>query len=87
MDAPDDRDIKFQRASGDLLQEFEEKLTPLLWRQNTIQSQKTVHRWSQAPKESRLIEVVSEIRCPIMSAQPLLTLTTAGKISGMASVA
>lgn len=62
MDAPDDRDIKFQRASGDLLKEFEDKLTPLLWKQNTAQSQKTVHRWSQIPKESRLIEVVSEYR-------------------------
>ena len=60
MDAPDDRDIKFQRASGDLLKEFEDKLTPLLWKQNTARSQKAVHRWSQVPKESRLIEVVSE---------------------------
>lgn len=62
MDAPDDRDIKFQRASGDLLKEFEDKLTPLLWKPNTAHSQKTVHRWSQVPKESRLIEVVSEYR-------------------------
>ncbi|EED23257.1 tubulin-specific chaperone D, putative [Talaromyces stipitatus ATCC 10500] len=64
MDAPDDRDIRFQRASGDLLKEFEDKLTPLLWKQNTIrgQSQKTVHRWSQVPKENRLIEVLERFQ-------------------------
>uniref|UniRef100_A0A093VT36 Tubulin-specific chaperone D n=1 Tax=Talaromyces marneffei PM1 TaxID=1077442 RepID=A0A093VT36_TALMA len=64
MDAPDDRDIKFQRASGELLKEFEDKLTPLLWKQNTThgQSQKTVHRWSQVPKASRLIEVVRGVK-------------------------
>ncbi|KAF3401336.1 Tubulin-specific chaperone D [Talaromyces pinophilus] len=62
MDAPDDRDIKFQRASGDLLKEFEDKLTPLLWKPNTAHSQKTVHRWSQVPKESRLIEVLESFQ-------------------------
>lgn len=64
MDAPDDRDVKLQRASGELLKEFEDKLVPLLWKQNSKHGryEKTVHRWSQVPKESRLIDVVSELQ-------------------------
>jgi tubulin-specific chaperone D len=62
MDAPDDRDIKLQRASGELLKEFEDKLTPLLWKQSTGR-EKTVHKWSQRPKENRLVEVVRKDFC------------------------
>ncbi|OKL56274.1 hypothetical protein UA08_08481 [Talaromyces atroroseus] len=61
MDAPDDRDIKFQRASGSLLKEFEDKLIPLLWKQSTGHK-KVVHRWSQAPKENRLVEVLERFQ-------------------------
>jgi hypothetical protein len=59
MDAPDDRDIKLQRASAELLIEFKDKLTPLLWKQTTDgQSKRIVHRWSQPQKEARLIDIV-----------------------------
>lgn len=60
MDAPDDRDIKLQQASGELLKEFKEKLTPLLWKQTADrQSTRVVHRWAQPNKEARLIDIVS----------------------------
>ncbi|KAL1967896.1 hypothetical protein VTN77DRAFT_2313 [Rasamsonia byssochlamydoides] len=64
MDAPDDRDIKLQRASGDLLKEFEEKLHPLLWksRSQSGQAKGVVHRWAQAPKTKRLIELLEHFQ-------------------------
>ncbi|QKX58538.1 uncharacterized protein TRUGW13939_05663 [Talaromyces rugulosus] len=63
MDAPDDRDIKLQRASAELLIEFKEKLTPLLWKQTTGgQSKRIVHRWSQPQKEARLIDILERFQ-------------------------
>ncbi|KAH8705099.1 putative tubulin-specific chaperone D [Talaromyces proteolyticus] len=61
MDAPDDRDIKLQRASGELLKEFKEKLAPLLWKQAT-DGRRVVHRWSQPQKEARLIDVLERFQ-------------------------
>lgn len=62
MDAPDDRDIKLQRASGDLIKEFETRLPPLLWKSqaqgNNGRAGKVPHRWVQATKTDRLISLV-----------------------------
>lgn len=59
MDAPEDGDIKLQRVSDDLLREFAEKLTPLLWKHTSRElSTRTVHRWAQVRKYERLIELV-----------------------------
>lgn len=59
MDAPEDGDIKLQRVSDDLLREFSEKLTPLLWKHAPgEQPTRTVHRWAQVRKYERLIELV-----------------------------
>ncbi|KAL1855438.1 hypothetical protein Plec18170_004158 [Paecilomyces lecythidis] len=60
MDAPDDRDIKLQRASGDLLKEFEVKLPSLLWksRKQDGQLSRVPHRWAQATKTERLISLL-----------------------------
>lgn len=60
MDAPADRDIKLQRASGDLIQEFKNKLQPLLWK-SRVENARTVkvpHRLAQEDKTERLISLV-----------------------------
>ncbi|KAJ9208854.1 hypothetical protein DTO021D3_71 [Paecilomyces variotii] len=64
MDAPDDRDIKLQRASGDLLKEFEAKLPSLLWKSRTQNGQlsRVPHRWAQATKTERLISLLEHFQ-------------------------
>lgn len=60
MDAPGDRDIKLQRASGDLIQEFKTKLQPLLWK-SRVENGRAVnnpHRLAQEDKAARLISLV-----------------------------
>lgn len=62
MDAPDDRDIRLQRASADLLKEFETKLPLLLWKtkRNVVGKEERVsHRWTQLMKMRRLVDIVS----------------------------
>lgn len=63
MDAPQDRDIKLQRASGDLIQEVRSKLAPLLWKsrpnsKNNV-NDRQAHRLAQARKALKLIDLVS----------------------------
>src|SRR5947207_2665161 len=60
MDAPDDRDIKLQRASGDMIKELKAKLPSLLWKCHS-QSSKYPHRWAQSAKTDRLITLVSPL--------------------------
>ncbi|PGH36963.1 hypothetical protein GX50_00198 [[Emmonsia] crescens] len=62
MDAPQDRDIKLQRASGDLIQEVRSKLAPLLWKsrpnsKNNV-NDRQAHRLAQARKALKLIDLL-----------------------------
>ncbi|GIJ86129.1 hypothetical protein Asppvi_005003 [Aspergillus pseudoviridinutans] len=60
MDDSDDREIKLQRASGDLVKEFSAKLPSLLWkpRNEERQSNRVPRRWTQAAKAERLINLL-----------------------------
>lgn len=60
MDENDDREIKLQRASGDLVKEFSAKLPSLLWkpRNEERQSIRVPRRWTHAAKAERLINLV-----------------------------
>jgi hypothetical protein len=66
MDSPEDRDIKLQRASGDLLKELETKLPPLLSKPSLWQDIRVPHRWAQVSKINRIIDLV---RKPSLSCQ------------------
>jgi hypothetical protein len=60
MDAVEDKDIKLQRASGDLVREFSEKLPSLLWKPQTEKGDTRIpRRWTQAVKTERLVGLVS----------------------------
>ncbi|KAE8358419.1 tubulin folding cofactor D C terminal-domain-containing protein [Aspergillus caelatus] len=56
MDAIEDKEVKLQRASGDLVTEFSEKLPSLLWKPRTEKGDTRVpRRWTQAAKTERLL--------------------------------
>ncbi|KAB8258947.1 tubulin folding cofactor D C terminal-domain-containing protein [Aspergillus pseudonomiae] len=56
MDAIEDKEVKLQRASGDLVTEFSEKLPSLLWKPRTEKGGTRVPRiWTQAAKTERLV--------------------------------
>ncbi|GAT21348.1 small nuclear ribonucleoprotein U)1a,U)2b [Aspergillus luchuensis] len=56
MDAAEDREVKLQRASGDLVQEFSEKLPSLLWKTRPDQPNTRIpRRWTPAAKTERLV--------------------------------
>ncbi|GKZ87491.1 hypothetical protein CBS63078_1096 [Aspergillus niger] len=56
MDAAEDREVKLQRASGDLVQEFSEKLPSLLWKTRPEQPNTRIpRRWTPAAKTERLV--------------------------------
>lgn len=60
MDAIEDKEVKLQRASGDLVTEFSEKLPSLLWKPRTEKGHARVpRRWTQAAKTERLVGLVS----------------------------
>ena len=54
MDAAEDRDVKLQRASGDLVTEFSAKLPSLLWRSQNG----TPRKWAQVIKTEKLVSLV-----------------------------
>ncbi|OJD19110.1 hypothetical protein AJ78_00896 [Emergomyces pasteurianus Ep9510] len=62
MDSPQDRDIKLQRASADLIQEARSKLIPLLWKSGSIGNNdahdRRAHRLAQARKAFKLIDLL-----------------------------
>ncbi|PLB47288.1 hypothetical protein P170DRAFT_511917 [Aspergillus steynii IBT 23096] len=60
MDAADDREVKLQRASGDLVKEFSDKLPSLLWKTRaTEQGEVRVpRRWTHAAKTERLVSLL-----------------------------
>lgn len=69
MDAADDREIKLQRASGDLVKEFSAKLPSLLWKPRTGQTDSRVpRRRTLASKTEKLVSLVSypyRLRSPL----------------------
>ncbi|KAL4771088.1 tubulin folding cofactor D C terminal-domain-containing protein [Aspergillus nidulans var. acristatus] len=59
MDAVDDREVKLQRASGDLVKEFLDKLPSLLWKPQNAQTHVQVpRRWTLASKTERLVNLL-----------------------------
>lgn len=60
MDAADDREIKLQRVSGDLVGEFSVKLPHLLWKTQTGDGgqARVPRRWTPAGKTEKLIGLV-----------------------------
>ncbi|KAL3439255.1 tubulin folding cofactor D C terminal-domain-containing protein, partial [Aspergillus tetrazonus] len=59
MDAADDREVKLQRASGDLVKEFLDKLPSLLWKpQNAQKHAQVPRRWTLASKTERLVNLL-----------------------------
>ena len=60
MDAAEDRDIKFHRASGDLIKDLTESLPSLLWKPKILNGQNVVvvRRWANAVKADRLQSLV-----------------------------
>ena len=60
MDAAEDRDVKLQRASSDLVSEFSAKLPSLLWKsQNGDAPHRTPRKWTQESKAEKLVSLVS----------------------------
>lgn len=76
MDAADDREVKLQRASGDLVDEFSAKLPSLLWKTRTENGHniRVPRRWTQANKTEKLIGLVSYHQLPYLKYKTL-TLT------------
>ncbi|PWY84933.1 hypothetical protein BO70DRAFT_395611 [Aspergillus heteromorphus CBS 117.55] len=59
MDAAEDREVKLQRASGDLVTEFSAKLPSLLWKSRPEQANTRVpRRWTPAAKTERLVALL-----------------------------
>ncbi|RAL13986.1 tubulin-specific chaperone D [Aspergillus homomorphus CBS 101889] len=61
MDAVEDREVKLQRASGDLVTEFSVKLPSLLWKpraENEKGSSRVPRRWTPAAKTERLVALL-----------------------------
>ncbi|KAL5002135.1 tubulin folding cofactor D C terminal-domain-containing protein [Aspergillus recurvatus] len=59
MDAAEDREVKLQRASGDLVKEFLDKLPSLLWKPQSAQKGARVpRRWTLASKTERLANLL-----------------------------
>ncbi|KAJ5607403.1 hypothetical protein N7537_004022 [Penicillium hordei] len=58
MDAAEDKDVKLQRASGDLVSEFSAKLPSLLWRAQTGTPLRTPRKWAQVTKTEKLVSLL-----------------------------
>ncbi|KAJ5654029.1 hypothetical protein N7490_001032 [Penicillium lividum] len=58
MDAVEDRDLKLQRASGDLVTEFSEKLPSLLWRFENGTPLRTPRKWTPVSKTEKLVNLL-----------------------------
>jgi hypothetical protein len=88
MDAADEREVKLQRASGDLVAEFSTKLPLLLWKTRTLNGRevRVGRRWAPAAKTERLVGLVWQ---PITLVAGSLAnlLHSAGTFSRVAAVA
>lgn len=72
MDAAEDRDLKLQRASTDLVKEFSAKLPSLLWRIQNGHSLRAPREWAQVIKTEKLVSLVSQLSNRLMSLKPEL---------------
>lgn len=79
MDAAEDRDIKFQRASADLIKDLSENLPSLLWKSRVHNGQniQVARRWAQAAKTERLISLVRTIRLSLNKKRLYMALSMA----------
>lgn len=59
MDASEDRDIKLQRASNDLVAEFSNRLPKLLWKTQAEHTHRTPRKWAEVSKTEKLVALVS----------------------------
>lgn len=69
MDAAEDRDLKLQRASSDLVTEFSAKLPALLWRSEPGTPLRTPRKWAQVSKTEKLVALVRPHIYPDLSDQ------------------
>lgn len=85
MDAADDREVKLQCASGDLVDEFSTKLPSLLWKTRTENGHnvRVPRRWTQANKTEKLIGLVRYYQLPSIKYKTLTL--TAGTLPRMAT--
>ncbi|KAJ5315463.1 hypothetical protein N7476_005770 [Penicillium atrosanguineum] len=58
MDAADDREVKLQRASSDLVTEFSAKLPSLLWRAQNGIPLRTPRKWAPVAKTEKLVSLL-----------------------------
>ncbi|KAF9889426.1 hypothetical protein FE257_007328 [Aspergillus nanangensis] len=58
MDAADDRDVKLQRASGDLVKEFSAKLPSLLWKPQSDGATRVPRRRTPVAKTEKLVNLL-----------------------------
>ncbi|KAJ6144506.1 hypothetical protein N7470_008401 [Penicillium chermesinum] len=58
MDVAEDRDVKLQRASSDLVAEFSAKLPSLLWRSSNRNPQRTPRKWAPESKTEKLVSLL-----------------------------
>ena len=58
MDAAEDRDLKLQRASSDLVTEFSAKLPTLLWKSRPGAPHRTPRKWAPVSKTEKLVALV-----------------------------
>lgn len=88
MDAADDREVKLQRASGDLVAEFSTKLPLLLWKTRTLNGReiRVARRWAPAAKTERLVGLVWQPFTLVASSLANL-LHSVGTFSRVAAVA
>lgn len=89
MDAAEDRDLKLQRASSDLVTEFSAKLPTLLWKSQPGTPLRTPRKWAPVSKTEKLIALVRP-QLNWLSKWPCLRIIankiwTARTFSGMAS--
>ncbi|KAJ5408904.1 hypothetical protein N7509_002787 [Penicillium cosmopolitanum] len=58
MDAAEDRDVKLQRASSDLVSEFSAKLPSLLWKSQNGAPHRTPRKWTPESKAEKLVSLL-----------------------------
>ncbi|EPS32540.1 hypothetical protein PDE_07500 [Penicillium oxalicum 114-2] len=58
MDASEDRDIKLQRASNDLVAEFSNRLPKLLWKAQAEHTHRTPRKWAEVSKTEKLVALL-----------------------------
>ena len=86
MDAPEDKDVNFQRDSSDLIKDLTETLPSLLYKSTTPNWQ-NVRRWMPAARTERFISLVRQCPPNFLPGSKLtkIYLCTAQPLPGMAS--